>query len=236
MAVARVAVVVDVDQRHRRSVAPSGGISVFLAEGVHNIKLNAEAFAPARQGKSAPRRDTAHWAGGRAVVLFIPVWRPQRYPPPVISTADDDYDDLPDLIGDDEFFDRCMVRGIVHTKDNVYVWTDSPNDVPGSGASIDGTFRLAPKGSSALQKGEPYANYDFFFLDDEFKRFTSSYDSACTAVCQCACHLEARYFSPLRSRPRGSPQILGPAREIVKERKGAGPVILDAVAAVTYVQ
>ncbi|KAJ7154645.1 hypothetical protein C8R46DRAFT_1041662 [Mycena filopes] len=141
---------------------------------------------------------------GRAVVLYIPVWRPEP-PPPVISTADDDSDDdLPDLIGDEDFFDRYIFRSSNHTIDDVYVWSDTAISVDGLGAvSVNGSFRLAPKKSDALQLGEPYAhrNYDFFGTA-ALSKFNSSYDSICTAVCKCACH-EARYLSLLRSRPRG---------------------------------
>ncbi|KAJ7836174.1 hypothetical protein B0H13DRAFT_2368968 [Mycena leptocephala] len=134
----------------------------------------------------------------RAVVLFMPVWRPQgpralvRAPliptasemPGLISCVEaDSDDDVPDLISEEEFVKRSILM--------VTSW------------SIDASFKLKARTKSAavpskhidLQCGERLLWDQLIFPDpkdsDLQLQATMTYDYSCMQKCNCRCHSDA---------------------------------------------
>ncbi|KAJ6518046.1 hypothetical protein C8R47DRAFT_1205127 [Mycena vitilis] len=126
---------------------------------------------------------------GRALVKFMPVWKPLpvRTQAAAVS-APGLYDDMPDLCdvsdSDDDVPDLSEMEScdpVSHEEvQRKRMWINGPL------MAMDGNFRLSPRPAADPQRGEIYANEDFSVSDMASilsNNIVVSYDIACTYRC-----------------------------------------------------
>ncbi|KAJ7035479.1 hypothetical protein C8F04DRAFT_1259023 [Mycena alexandri] len=118
----------------------------------------------------------------------MPVWPLRREEMlPLISCAEADEDDLPDLISAEELLAKAIAACTINFDaiDAPFIWSFED--------SYNLTRPAAPKPAADLQKGEAYAHPDFMlaaFGAADPGGILISYDSVCTHACPCPCHLK----------------------------------------------